>query len=224
MEPKTSTAPAAQPPRPATVASGALEFTPAPALSARPCARSLALRFGVVALIVALDLWSKARVFAWLEHSDALVRDCCDRGHQRYLLLGGEGGWLAFMLSLNPGAAFGRFADWPHLLVGGRVLAVIFLAWLLVRTPPKRASFVLALVLVLGGALGNLYDNLFLEPTGGHPYGRVRDFIDVYFDVWKWHFPTFNVADSCITIGAVLLLLSGLRGDGERASEPGAAA
>jgi signal peptidase II len=55
--------------------------------------------------------------------------------------------------------------------------------------------------------MGNLYDNLFM-PSGELPFGQVRDFIDVYFRVWDWHFPTFNVADSCISVGAVLLFLS----------------
>jgi signal peptidase II len=47
----------------------------------------------------------------------------------------------------------------------------------------------------------------------------VRDFIDVYFASWDWHFPTFNVADSCITVGAALLLLSGLFSRSEPAAE-----
>ena len=69
------------------------------------------------------------------------------------------------------------------------------------------------MVLVLAGALGNLHDNLFLERHSGETFGWVRDFIDVYFSRWAWHFPTFNVADSCITVGAVLLLLSGLEAE-----------
>ncbi|HJO27150.1 MAG TPA: signal peptidase II, partial [Planctomycetota bacterium] len=97
-----------------------------------------------------------------------------------------------------------------YLLVGGRVVAVLFLSWLLVRTPRGRGLHTAALVLVLGGALGNLYDNLMLPPPAGHPFGAVRDFIDVYFPFWNWHFPTFNVADSGITTGAVLLFLAGL--------------
>jgi signal peptidase II len=67
--------------------------------------------------------------------------------------------------------------------------------------------------LVLSGALGNLYDNLFLDdPHDAHPFGKVRDFIDVYFAAFDWHFPTFNVADSCITVGAILLLYTSLFG------------
>jgi signal peptidase II len=66
-------------------------------------------------------------------------------------------------------------------------------------------------VLILAGALGNLYDNLFLAaPGAAHPFGLVRDFIDVYFRAFDWHFDTFNVADACICVGAAILLLQGL--------------
>ena len=44
----------------------------------------------------------------------------------------------------------------------------------------------------------------------------MRDFIHVYFERWDYHFPTFNVADSCITVGAVLLILGGLRAPSDR--------
>jgi signal peptidase II len=180
--------------------------------AARPSAARIAVRGVCVALIVAADLASKAAIFAWLEplrRSGALAYDV--HGHPRYTLVGD---WLAFMLSTNPGAAFGQLESFPYLLVGGRIVAAIFLVYLLARSAPGRALFNSALVLVLGGALGNLYDNLFLNlPHEGRPFGPVRDFIDVYFRVWDWHFPTFNLADSCITIGAVLLLISGLVGE-----------
>ncbi len=128
-------------------------------------------------------------------------------------------GWLALMLSLNPGAAFGGFAEWPWALVIGRLLAVGYLAWLVLRPRGVRPVFDAALVLILAGALGNLYDNLrfatwdaWSDPARTFEFGKVRDFIDVYFGVWDWHFPTFNVADSCITVGAVLLVATGLFG------------
>ena len=63
----------------------------------------------------------------------------------------------------------------------------------------------------------SVIDNLWLEPPGpghmldGHPFGLVRDFIDVYFARWDWHFPTFNVADSAITVGIALLAVETLR-------------
>lgn len=191
----------------ATTAAGA-------AAAPRPPAALVARRFLWAFALVALDLWSKAAVFAWMEplrRADALTYDL--HGHPRWPI---AGDWLTVMLSLNPGAAFGQLDAFPYLLVGGRIAAVAFLAWLIVRTPRGRPGFSLALVLVLGGALGNLYDNLLrardLDLDRWYaelPFGPVRDFIDVYFAVWDWHFPTFNVADSCITVGAALLLFSG---------------
>jgi signal peptidase II len=182
------------------------------ATAARPSAAQIAIRLALVALIVIADLATKSLVFAWLEplkQRGELTYDL--HGHPRLSL---AGQWLAFMLSTNPGAAFGQLESFPYLLVGGRVVAGVFLVYLLARTPAGRGIFTAALVLVLGGALGNLYDNLFLNlPHEGRPFGPVRDFIDVYFGVFDWHFPTFNLADSCITVGAGLLLLSGVLGE-----------
>lgn len=163
---------------------------------------------GVVVLL-GLDLWTKAAVFDWLGPPG-------DPGHRRHVVLGD---WLAIWPQTNAGAAFGRFKDWPHALVTGRVIAVLLLFWLLWRTERERRWLRLALTLVVAGALGNLYDNLFLPAPEGKPFGEVRDFIDVYFTGWDYHFPTFNVADSCITVGAVLLLLTSLGRREEPAAE-----
>lgn len=193
----------------------------------RPGGRALLLRFSVAAVLVVLDLWSKAAVFAWLaplESSGELERTCVC-GHQRMHVLGENVNWFSFMLSKNPGAAFGGFSGYPHVLVIGRIAAVLFLIWMLLRTPKGRPWFTAALVLVLGGALGNLYDNLFLiDPNTPHPYGEVRDFIDVYFARWEYHFPTFNVADSGITVGAVLLFLTSFAKEPARGAEQEATA
>lgn len=186
------------------------QASPGSQAPAPPSRGERATRLAAVALLVALDLWSKRAVFAWLEPGPpGLVRDACLPGHLRWPL---AGDWLAFMLSWNPGMAWGLDFIPSGLLVGGRSAAVLFLAWLLVRAPRGRPAFVASLVLILAGALGNLYDNLFLAPRRlGARFGEVRDFIDVYFSAWDWHFPTFNVADSCISVGAVLLLYSSLR-------------
>jgi signal peptidase II len=174
----------------------------------RPAAGAwgVALRLAAVALLVALDLASKQAVFAWLGRYPAPEGMGWDaHGHHRLPL---AGDWLGFMLTTNPGMAWGFDRLPPWLLVGGRCAAVAFLAYLVVRTPRERRLLVAALVLILAGAAGNLYDNLFLAPRPGASFGEVRDFIDVYFPRWDYHFPTFNVADSCITVGAVLLLAS----------------
>lgn len=166
-------------------------------------------RFLVVALLVGLDLWTKAWAFAWLTPDLAgTERDA--HGHLRYVVLEP---WLGVMLSCNPGAAFGQLGDWPRLLVLGRAVAIVVLTVLVWRATRSHWPSFAALVLVLAGAAGNLSDNLFFGCVEeGHPFRLVRDFIDVWFRNegwgWDWHFPTFNVADSCITVGAVLWILS----------------
>ena len=180
--------------------------------------RRLLLCGSVVAALVALDLWSKAAVFEWLgEDPYSLTRDV--HGHPRRPLIGE---WLALMLNENYGMAFGQADGSPWLLVGGRVLMSLVLIGFVLRAPRGKPAYLTALVLILSGALGNLYDNLFkpIEPAEGRPFGPVRDFIDVYFGIWDWHFPTFNVADSCISIGAVLLIVSGFGADESPAAEP----
>ena len=178
-----------------------------PTSEPRPGARLVALRLGVAAGLVALDLWSKASVFAWLGPRPAgLVYDA--HGHPRWHLIGD---WLTFMLSYNPGMAWGLEVVPTWVLVAGRCLAAAFLVWMVATLAARKRVLAWALVLVLAGALGNLYDNLFTAARrDGARFGEVRDFIDVYFGVWDWHFPTFNVADACISVGAVLLLASSL--------------
>ena len=185
----------------------------------------------VLALTV-LDQWSKGAVFGWLgSHPPQMEVDV--HGHRR-LPVAGE--WLGLMTSCNPGAAFGRFGDYPEVLVVGRTLAVVFLLWFLVRGDLRQRSVLVAVALVLAGATGNLIDTLWTgcaaqgQAEGARPYG-VRDFIDVWFESlvgWDYHFPSFNVADSCISVGACLWVLSGLlhRGhpesDAERPGTDGA--
>jgi signal peptidase II len=182
------------------------------------------VRFAVVLALVALDLWSKQAVFAWIgDGADAralLTQDYCL--HWRYPLIGD---WLALMTTENPGMAFGRFGDWPRVLVFGRIAAVLFLTVALWRSRRVHRLVLAGLVLVLAGAVGNLWDNLFRARVEGRPFGKVRDFIDVYFARWDWHFPTFNVADSCITIGAACFLLHSLfvHDEPEASDEPAAA-
>ena len=177
--------------------------------------RSIAVAFLVVAALVAFDQWSKAAVFEWLTPGHpALERDV--HGHRRYVV---AGEWLSFMTTCNPGAAFGKLDQYPGFLVAGRVLAVLFLAGLLVRMERGQPVVRCALVLVLAGAIGNVIDNLWtgcVAPgaEAGVPFG-VRDFVNVWFLPlvnWDWHFPSFNVADSCISVGACLWIFSGLFG------------
>ncbi|MDD5073150.1 MAG: signal peptidase II [Candidatus Omnitrophica bacterium] len=103
---------------------------------------------------------------------------------------------VSFTLVKNTGAAFGLFRYQTVVLV---VISVIAIAFTIFYLAKKKPALYLPFSLILGGAAGNLIDRL-------HPGGYVIDFIDLHF----W--PVFNVADSCITIGAVLLFVIILRG------------
>lgn len=111
---------------------------------------------------------------------------------------------LNVILTYNPGAAFGFLSaapGWQNLLfMGIAVVMSILIVAALMRLRPGQRALAAALMLVLGGALGNLADRLRL--------GKVVDFID--FHIGHWHWYTFNIADSAITIGAVLLALDAL--------------
>ncbi|RQH09878.1 signal peptidase II [Paraburkholderia dinghuensis] len=108
------------------------------------------------------------------------------------------------VLVYNRGAAFsflataGGWQRWAFTALG--IAAALVICYLLKRHAGQR-MFCTALALILGGALGNVIDRLM--------YGHVIDFLD--FHVGGWHWPAFNVADSAITIGAVLLVFDELR-------------
>lgn len=179
--------------------------------------RRLLMCFAVAGALVVLDLWSKSAVFEFLDHAQL---ERTKEGYDRYPLLGS---WLGFMKNLNFGAAFGQGSRFPWLLVPLRGVALIVVSVLIVRAPRAQRAYLSALVLILAGAAGNLYDNLFngeLFVDPDRPFGPVRDFIDVYFGIWDWHFPTFNVADSCISCGAVLLVLSSAGGTPKEGQAP----
>jgi signal peptidase II len=114
---------------------------------------------------------------------------------------------------LNEGAAFSLFADsaspnavrWG--LITFSVLAAVAVLIALIRLGGRITLATVALALVLGGALGNVHDRI--------AYGSVVDFIEV--NIFGYHWPDFNVADSSIVVGACLLLLDSLL---SRKSEP----
>ncbi|MCY1224447.1 Lipoprotein signal peptidase [compost metagenome] len=110
--------------------------------------------------------------------------------------------YFSWTLAYNTGAAFSFLADssgWQRWLFALIALVVsgVLVVWLK-RLKPEETWLAIALALVLGGALGNLYDRVVL--------GHVVDFILVHWQN-RWYFPAFNLADSAITIGAVMLAL-----------------
>lgn len=114
-------------------------------------------------------------------------------------------GWFDFTLVYNPGAAFSFLAAadgwqrWFFIAIG--LAASAFMLWLLIRHGSQRL-FGVALALILGGAIGNVIDRLFR--------GEVVDFLLAHWQD-RWYFPAFNIADSAITVGAVLLIVDELR-------------
>ncbi|MCP2619654.1 signal peptidase II [Candidatus Aminicenantes bacterium AC-334-K16] len=103
----------------------------------------------------------------------------------------------------NRGAIFGFFAHTsnPVVQIGLAVasfLALGFVIFYFIRTPASERILRISLSLILAGALGNLTDRLLR--------GYVVDFLDFY--VGRWHWPNFNLADSCITVGAIILIFT----------------
>ena len=109
--------------------------------------------------------------------------------------------WFGFTLLHNAGAAFsflsnaGGWQRWIFVIIAV-VISLSLLVWLK-RCHVKMVLQPVAIALILGGALGNLVDRIM--------HGYVIDFILFHYN--KWYFPAFNLADSAITVGAILLLL-----------------
>ena len=154
--------------------------------------RLLAITAGV---IVAADQITKAVALAVLDDGESVP------------FIDGVWHWT---LQRNPGAAFGIFRRAPVLFT---VLAIAITVVIIAMAPKVRDRWNgLALGLVLGGALGNLGDRLFRPP--GPFRGRVIDFID--FRVW----PTFNIADAGVVVGAAILAIASFRADRREAAKP----
>jgi lipoprotein signal peptidase len=184
--------------------------------TARPDARRqktprLGIVLGVAVLVLAADIVSKVIVVATLSGRDCLVGNFVPSPPPVRLL----GGVLTLCESRNPGAAFG---------IGGTSTTIVFTAIavgviiFIVRTSRQIDSlpWAIALGLLLGGATGNLTDRIFRSP--GPLRGWVVDWIQLP------HWPVFNLADSAITCGAVLMVLlaaQGRRLDGTRHTSGG---
>ena len=148
-------------------------------------------------LVVVLDQWSKHWIVANFREYEVLTV------------------WPVFNLTLvyNTGAAFSFLSDaggwqrWFFVTVGVLV-SLVMVIWL-ARLQPRERWTALGLALVVGGAVGNLIDRVVL--------GKVVDFLQWHWQDWYW--PSFNLADSAITLGVILLLVDGLFG--ERPQEEG---
>lgn len=107
-------------------------------------------------------------------------------------------------LMYNTGAAFsflagaGGWQRWFFLIVS-LIISIVLVVWIS-RLREGEGRLALALALILGGAVGNLIDRAL--------HGYVIDFLDFYYG--QWHWPAFNLADSAITIGAILLIMDSL--------------
>jgi signal peptidase II len=112
--------------------------------------------------------------------------------------------FLKFSLAFNTGAAFSFLSDaggWQNLFfVGVAFVVSVIILFMIRRLGANETQVAVGLMLVLGGAVGNVIDRV--------RFGYVVDFIDVYYRTWHW--PTFNIADSAITVGAVLLVMDAL--------------
>ena len=154
---------------------------------------------GVILVVIALDQMTKAYFhtqFALGERVNVLP-------------------FFDWILTYNMGAAFSFLANaggWQRWFFVA--LALIVSAWCwrwLRREADPRVQ--LALALIIGGALGNVIDRIWL--------GKVIDFVLVYWAPWNWYYPAFNVADSAICIGAALMLWSAFMGGKQLAQNKG---
>jgi signal peptidase II len=145
-------------------------------------------------LVLVLDQLSKFWIMARFEEYEVLVV------------------WPVFNLTLvyNTGAAFSFLSDaggWQRWFFIGVaiVVSIVMTVWLTRLRPAERLTG-FGLALVIGGAVGNLIDRIWL--------GKVVDFLQWHWEEWYW--PSFNVADSAITVGVILLLIDGLFAGGQR--------
>lgn len=147
---------------------------------------------GLSAVVIAADQLFKLAMVATLLHP----------GEQRAVTE-----FFSLVLAHNSGAAFSFMRDvpgWPRFFSAVALAAAMLIIWLLRRGGNRW--YCAGLALILGGALGNLWDRVTL--------GYVIDFL--LFHWRSWYFPAFNVADSAITCGAILLVLDSIRPRRER--------
>jgi signal peptidase II len=132
----------------------------------------------------------------------ALIVVCLDQISKQFFWALGENfdvidSFFRITLVRNSGAAFGLLQEGRLFLIVASVAASVFIMFLAERVPREERSRRLFLGMILGGAIGNLIDRLYP--------GQVIDFIDVGVASYRW--PVFNLADSAVTVGGMLLVL-----------------
>ncbi len=148
------------------------------------------LKFSLICLVVALDLFTKV-IF---------------KGKEFSIIPGVIG--VDYLPYLNEGAAFSIFEGYTALLVIFSLIAIVFIFLFDWKYKPESNLYMVGICFVLGGAIGNLVDRILL--------GGVRDFI--VFEFWP-AFPTFNLADSFLVVGVILLVVYMLFFNKEKKSE-----
>jgi signal peptidase II len=156
--------------------------------------------YGLAALVVLLDQYTKSLASAGLDYGRPVE----------------VFSWFNLTLQHNTGAAFSFLSDaggWQRYFFStvAVVISAVLMVWLYVM-PRGQHWLALSLGLILGGALGNVWDRLVL--------GHVVDFISVHYG--GYYFPAFNLADSAITVGAAVMILDSLfAGRGDSGPEKG---
>jgi signal peptidase II len=156
---------------------------------------------GISALVIGLDRITKLWVSRYIVEGDAITV---------------IPGVFRITHVLNPGAAFSLFMDSPHpeltrwLLTTFSLLAALAVLLVLRKIGRRFSLTALSMALVFGGAIGNVWDRI--------RYGTVVDFLEVH--IIHYHWPDFNIADSAIVIGGILLLLDSLRSSASAATGP----
>jgi signal peptidase II len=140
---------------------------------------------GAIAVVV-LDQITKAAIVArFVIHESCPIID----------------GFFNLVYVMNPGAAFGFLANASEtfryvFFIGITVLVILLIIYYILKSKSQDMFTVVSLTLIFSGAVGNFIDRL--------RFGAVVDFLDFY--VHSWHWPAFNVADSSISLGAVLMI------------------
>ena len=150
--------------------------------------RSLYRWLGISAIVIVLDLYTKQLVLKALSYGEHVTVTS----------------FFDLVRYHNEGAAFSFLAaagGWQRMLFSGIALIASVIIIHLLRKHATQKLFCFALALVLGGALGNLYDRVTL--------GYVVDFLFFHYQQYYW--PAFNVADSAISVGVVLLLIDSFK-------------